>query len=170
MKIIGFQKILCNLCKKEHLVQTIEQSKEVIYNDKHVVFNEVCCRCLNILDNNLFYLSEQIYENKMRVLSQYRINEKLLSSQEIIDFRKKYNLTASELSILLGWNPDVIDKIEHEYVQDKEMDNLLRKAIESPAFMYHRLKRVDKQFSDYKKTELEVLILKEINLKKDYVE
>lgn len=169
--VLGFQKVLCSICNTEHLVEVIQEEKVVEYKKQTISYWDVHLRCLNAKEHNEFYTDEQKKINQISIIDQYRKNNNLLLSSEIVQIREHYNLTTQELSVLLGWKQDLIYLYENTAPQSHYENDILLKIINNPSFLYHRLKRDPAiLINKTKRAKLELQLLKEISEKQDFFE
>lgn len=75
---------------------------------------------------------KQMQENDIRLKDAYREKEGLLTSKQIRDIRVKYNISQSDLCVLLGWGAKTITRYESHQVQDKAHDTILKKIDQDP--------------------------------------
>ena len=75
---------------------------------------------------------KQMQENDIRLKDAYRKKEGLLTSKQIRDIRVKYNISQSDLCVLLGWGAKTITRYESHQVQDKAHDTILKKIDQDP--------------------------------------
>ncbi len=101
MKIIKSEKHLCTCCMEEHKVKTVLVNEQATFKDVKVVY-DACYLYCDVAEE--FYMNEQqVQENDIRLKDAYRKAEGLLTSVEISDIRAKYDISQSDLCILLRW-------------------------------------------------------------------
>lgn len=66
---------------------------------------------------------------------EYRKLKSMVQPNEIVDFRKKYNLSQKELSDILGFGGATLSRYENGSIQDQVHDNVLRLAMETNNFL-----------------------------------
>ena len=88
----------------------------------------------------------------------YRVKQNLLTSTQIIDIRKKYNLNQKELSSMLGWGGATISRYETKLIQDETYDGVLRLVAKNPAFALEKLMRHKDLFTDDRFFEISTLL------------
>ncbi len=133
-------KMLCPLCGKEHEIEIRERTSKVEIKGQRVAYKETFYFCeFSDEDENEFVDGKMLNQNLLRVKDAYRENNGLLTSNEIKDLRKKYSLTQTELSTILGWGEITITRYESKQIQDKAHDELLRQFNEDPSWAYESL-------------------------------
>ena len=90
----------------------------------------------------------------MAARNAYRKAHHLLTSTEIIDIRKKYDLSQKELARMLGWGDVTISRYETKYIQDETHDNLLRMIAKDPLAAKEYLERNKLGFSEKRFNEI----------------
>ena len=60
----------------------------------------------------------------IRLKDAYRKKEGLLTSYEIADIRAKYEISQSDLCLLLGWGGKTITRYDSHQVQDRAHDTI----------------------------------------------
>ena len=119
-----------------------------------------------------------INENLLNAKNAYRKKHNLLTSNEIIDIRKKYNLSQVDFSRLLGLGDVTITRYETKAIQDETYDSILRRVKDDPSFVLELLqKNGDKLSADKVQDIKEIMVSHKkeieenkvrINLKSDY--
>ena len=65
------------------------------------------------------YTKEQVTRNMKAQKSAYLIAKGAVNPIEIVSFRKKYEIAASVLSLILGFSKNTISNIENEYPHER---------------------------------------------------
>lgn len=68
-----------------------------------------------------------IDRNDLSMKDAYRKKMGLLTSDEIVQMRQRYQISQTDLAAVLGWEQDLITRFETHLVQDKAHDDLLRR-------------------------------------------
>ena len=130
MEILKTERKLCFCCMDEHDVATVRvletneiKGTVVQYYAKH----EYC----NLADE-LYTPEEMISSNDIAMKDAYRKANGLLTSQEICEIRKKYMISQTDLSLVLGWGGKTITRYEGHQIQDVAHDSILRKIDDDP--------------------------------------
>lgn len=137
MKIIQSRKQLCTCCMEEHEVKTVRVIEYTSFKDVQVNYEATYFYC--DLAEELYMDELQIQENDMAMKDAYRREEGLLTSKEIIGIRGKYNISQSDLCLLLGWGGKTITRYEGHQVQDKAHDTILKKLDTDPEWFLNLL-------------------------------
>ena len=131
----------CPLCGKDH---EVEERKKIAYvtikNDK-ISYEEKYYFCSNAKNEQEFEIGPMINENLLNAKNAYRKKHNLLTSNEIIDIRKKYNLSQVDFSRLLGLGDVTITRYETKAIQDETYDSILRRFKNDPLFVLELLKK-----------------------------
>ncbi len=130
MKIIKSEKRLCTCCMEEHEVKTVLVKDWMTFKNVKVAYDATYLYC--DIAEELYMDEQQMQENDVLLKNAYRKAEGLLTSAEIIDIRAKYNISQSDLCILLGWGGKTITRYESHQVQDKAHDTILKKIDQDP--------------------------------------
>ncbi len=146
MNIIKKEKILCMSCMEEHEVSLIKLNETNVFKGIEVKYDATYFYCEN---SEEYYTNEEmISSNDISMKNAYRVKVGFLTSNEIINIRRKYRISQSDLSTLLGWGEKTITRYESHQVQDVAHDTVLRKINEDPEWYFELLKRNKEKFSD----------------------
>lgn len=121
---------LCLCCMEEHEVVLVKVDEKNVFKNVEVEFESIYEYC----EETDEYLEpeELISKNDISFKNAYRAKVGLLTSDEIIAIRKKYGISQSDLSLLLGWGEKTIARYEGHQVQDAAHDSILRKIESDP--------------------------------------
>lgn len=140
----------CEMCGKEHSVEIIKEMATTYIKDELVEYEETIYFCSNCDEDEAYYVPAKILnENLMNARNAYRKMKGLLLSDEIVEFRKKYNLSQTELSKIMGFGESTISRYESKFIQDETHDNMLRIVIENPLELHKLLEKNKEQFDEY---------------------
>jgi len=153
----------CPICNIEHDVEIRREKTNAIIKNKEVEYFETIYLCKNSTNENKFVPVKIMDENLLKARDAYRKDIGLLTSNEIKDIRKKYSLTQSEFSKMLGFGEITITRYESKKIQDETYDYLIRMAGENPLYAYESLKRNKSRFSIIKYEEIKKRIKNNIN-------
>lgn len=146
MDIVKKEKILCVSCMEEHEVPMVKVRETNVFKDMEVEYEATYFYCEN---SDEYYADEEmISSNDIAMKNAYRAKVGLLTSHEIVDIRKKYGISQSDLATLLGWGAKTITRYESHQVQDVAHDTVLRKINEDPEWYLELLKRNKDDFSE----------------------
>lgn len=99
------------------------------------------------------YTKEQINRNMKALKSAYLIAKGAASPSEIIEFRNKYHIAASTLSVILGFSKNTISNIENEGITSLPSGRLIKMCLENKDIMYSYIKVCD-AIDNQKKEEI----------------
>lgn len=139
---------------KERTQFCIECREETMYRIQHVS----CRKCIKDKEYE-FIISEAVCEkcgeavnipglmdsNAQEVDRQYRLQEGIVSIDDIHDLMEVYKIGKAPLSLALGFGEITITRYLSGQVPSKEYSDIIRKALESPMFMIEKLnENIDK--------------------------
>ena len=122
----------CPFCDEQHAIQIRKRLTQAIVKNEPVEYEQVYYYCP--IEDEEFVPGKIADENLLKARDEYRKKKGLLSSHEIKEIRKEYNLTQKEFSNLLGWGDVTIQRYETKLIQDETYDNLMRMVLDNPAF------------------------------------
>lgn len=146
MKAIKSEKKLCLICMEEHEVQTVILEDTEEFKGEEVSFDatyEYCAHADEYLE-----IEDMIKENSLAMKDAYREKAGLLTSQEIIAIRDKYEVSQKDFSEILDWGRATITRYENHQVQDRAHDDVLRKIDSDPKWFLQMLTRAKGKISD----------------------
>lgn len=151
MKIVKSEKRLCPCCMEEHEVKTVLVEETATLKNSKVEYEASYLLCENA--EELYMEESQMQENDIRLKNAYRKKQGLLTSEEIVAIRLKYEITQSDLCVLLGWGAKTITRYESHQVQDRAHDTILRKIGQDPEWFLTLLEDAKEHFPEttYKK-------------------
>jgi len=146
MKTIKNEKKLCLICMEEHEVKTVIVKDKEEYKGEEVSFNAIYEYCVNADE----YLETEVMikANSLAMKDAYREKVGLLTSREIIEIRKKYDVSQKDFSKILDWGRATITRYENHQVQDRAHDDVLRKIDSDPKWFLQMLGRTKGKISD----------------------
>jgi len=103
----------------------------ITYDEVYHLDHEVDENTGMIIKENLvpYYTKDQSNRNLKSLKSAFLIAKGAASPSEIISFRKKYQIAASVLSIILGFSKNTISNIENEGVTSLPSGRLIKLCI-----------------------------------------
>ncbi len=121
-------KVYCPYCRKD---VEYDLEKRDIKEFRGVVVDTyenvpVCKKCGNDL-----YISDIENENNKRIYDIYRSKEDIIKPQDIVNLRKKYNISQRELTYILGFGKMTINKYERGSLPTKSQSDYLKLLIEN---------------------------------------
>ena len=135
MKLMQSEHRLCTCCMEEHDVKTVRMMEHVSYKRVSVDYEAVYFYC--DVAEELYMDESQIKKNDAAMKNAYRKSQGLLTAQEIAEIREKYDISQSDLCMLLGWGGKTITRYESHQVQDKAHDSILRKLDQDPEWFIY---------------------------------
>lgn len=114
-------------------------NKEVSYTIRENLINEYKGQIVNIKENIAvcnecgkdIYVPEIEEDNFNRLYSKYRELTGLISKDEIIKLREKYNMSQRELVAILGWGKMTINRYENGALASKSHSDILKDIIKN---------------------------------------
>ena len=98
---------------------------------------------INKKDKVRHYTKEQVNRNLKSLKSAYLIAKGAASPNEIIEFRNKYHISASTLSIILGFSKNTISNIENEGITSLSSGRLIKLSLNNKELMFHYIEVCD---------------------------
>jgi len=138
MNVIKSEKRICPCCMEKHDVNTVVIDDHTTFKNVDVDYTAQYYYCDKA--DELYTDENQISANDISMKDAYRSKTGLLTSSQIVDIREKYDITQSDLCILLGWGEKTITRYESHQVQDKAHDTILRKIDSDPEWFISLLK------------------------------
>ena len=125
-------KVFCLNCdeEKEYYTKDIEMSFTVKGVEvKTTVKQAYCCEC-----NKGVFVYQIERENQRKIFDAYKKSFGLLTSEEIISIRKKYNLSQRQLAKLIKCGEKNIARYENGAIQDQPINLLIKMLDEHPEY------------------------------------
>ncbi|MEM9888216.1 MAG: transcriptional regulator [Bacteroidota bacterium] len=130
------------LNREENPVEELQRHVSKEYNNISLSYDEVYYLDYEVDENTGMinkdklvphYTKDQVARNLKSLKSAYLIAKGAASPNEIIDFRKKYQMPASILSIILGFSKNTISNIENEGVTSLPSGRLIKLCLSDKA-------------------------------------
>lgn len=138
----------CPICNKVHELEIKTRETKGYIKGEVVEYEEKYLECLDTAsEENEFVSASVMDENLLKARDAYRIKKGLLTSEEIAEIRRYYDLTQHEFSSLLGWGEVTVTRYESKTIQDETYDHLMRMTREDPLFALESLTRHKEKFS-----------------------
>lgn len=90
-----------------------------------------------------YYTKDQVNRNTKSLISAYMIAKGAAAPAEIINFRTKYQIAASTLSLILGFSKNTISNIENEGVSSLSSGRLIKMCLNNNDIMRQYIKVCD---------------------------
>lgn len=145
MNVISSEKRLCECCMERHTVQRIAELETTMFKNSEVDFVAEYFYCDRAQER--YEDEEMISKNDISMKNAYRKKNDLLTTEEIQSIRKMYDITQSDLCILLGWGEKTIARYESHQVQDNAHDTILRKLAADPGWFIDLLGKAKSSFT-----------------------
>ena len=146
MKVLKSEKCLCPSCMEEHEVKTVLVEESSFFKEEKICYEANYMLCDNTKE--LFANEQQLSQNDLNLKNAYRKKHGLLTSEEIVSIRSKYNITQNDLCLLLGWGGKTIARYEGHQIQDKAHDSILKKIDQDPEWFIELLDASNSQFKE----------------------
>jgi len=98
-------------------------------------------------------------QNLLNARNAYRRKHGLLTSDEIVEIRKRYGLSQADLARLLGWGEITISRYESKAIQDEAYDNILRIIMDNPLTLYEFFQKNCNAFTSEKRAIIKEKIM-----------
>lgn len=153
----------CPFCECEHELDYIEETDIIEVKGEEVEYDSHYYYCANHPEEvDGFVSGKMMDENLLRARNAYRKKHSLLTSDEIVGIRKKYNLSQAELANMLGWGGATISRYETKQIQDEAHDTILKTINENPKEALKHLERNEAAFSPVRYSEIKDGVTKAI--------
>lgn len=159
--------MFCPICCKEHKISIKKEIRTIEYKRKKIQYVNESYFCSNC--NECFEDEELGNKNLNNIVDQYRQEQNLLTSNEIVNILEKYKISQKDLAILLGMGEVTITRYVTGVVQEVTNNNLLVLARDNPRYLLERLNEKEKEFGKKKVEKLRKNILSFISGKNDYL-
>lgn len=155
-KLIKKVEMDCPFCNKNHTIEKRKRTTESIIKKERVTYQEEYYLCTETNEEeNEFVNAKLMDENLLKARDVYRKNKGLLTSKDIKDIRKKYNLTQAEFSHLLGLGEITITRYESKLIQDETYDKIIRLIGGNALLALDCLKENKDKFKSHRFNEIE---------------
>ena len=127
----------CIECREETMyrIQPVSCRKRIKDKEYDFIISEaVCEKCGETVN-----IPGLMDSNAQEVERQYRLQEGIVSVNDIRDLMEVYRIGKAPLSLALGFGEVTITRYLSGQVPSKEYSCIIRKALESPVFMIERL-------------------------------
>ena len=141
--------VYCPYCKKE-VEYKIEKRDVKEFRGIEINSYEnvaVCKEC----DQNL-YVNEIEEKNNQRIYEIYREKANIIKPQDIVDLRKKYDISQRELTAILGFGKMTINRYERGGVPTKSQSDYIKLLIENDNKFVEKVKEAYKNGNINEKT------------------
>lgn len=153
----------CPYCNSIHTLEKRKRDTQNIVKGEIVDYEEIYYLCpITEEEENEFAPAGIMDKNLLMARDAYRTSKGLLTSSEITEIRKFYELTQNEFSNLLGWGDITVTRYESKTIQDETYDRLMRMALENPLFTLERLEKNKEKFTEQKYMKIRKKVVERI--------
>jgi len=153
----------CPFCDESHAVEFRKKITQSLVKNEPIEYEQFYYYCP--IEDEEFVPGKIMDENLLRARNEYRKKKALLSSDDIKEIRKSYDLTQKEFSNLLGWGDVTIQRYETKLIQDETYDNLMKMVSENPSFALELLDKHQDMFPKDRFNEIRKFIKSKIKEK-----
>ena len=129
-----------------HEVWTVQVEEKMSFNQVEVRYLATYEYCS--MTEEYIATEEMMRQNDIAMKDAYRKISGLLTSREIMDIRRRYHVSQSDLAILLGWGKKTLTRYETHQVQDMAHNDILMKIGEDPEWFIVLLERSQSKVSE----------------------
>lgn len=150
------------LTRENELTVELRETVEKVYKGIELSYVEVSYLDFEVDENTgminkkkkvKHYTKDQVTRNMKALKSAYLIAKGAAAPTEIINFRTKYHIAASTLSVILGFSKNTISNIENEGVTSLTSGRLIKMCLKNKDIMHYYIKVCD-AIDNRKKEEL----------------
>lgn len=152
---------ICPFCGNNDEIYLVTQKTDATIKNQLVKYVEKICRCNNCKEE--FEDGALLHDNLLAGRDAYRVQNHLLTSDEIAQIRKKYKLSQADFSLALGWGEITITRYETKQIQDSTYDMVLRLVNKDPFMFLKILENNKNNFTEEKYKSIEENIRSTIN-------
>ena len=130
-------KVYCPYCREEKKYN-VEKREVKEFRGKEIDTYEnvaVCLACKNEL-----YIAKLEEENTQRIYDVYRKTENIISAEDIISLRNKYDISQRELTAILGFGKMTINRYERGGLPTKSQSDYIKLLIENESKFIEKVK------------------------------
>lgn len=146
MELIDTRSKLCPACMKIHDVSIVNLEERAEFKGQSVTFVATYEYCQ--LADEYIETEELIKQNDLTMKNAYRKQNDLLTSEEIVAIRERYDVSQKDFSEILDWGGATITRYENHHVQDRVHDDVLCKLATDPNWFIQLLNRKKGQIPD----------------------
>jgi DNA-binding XRE family transcriptional regulator len=150
------------LTRKNEVTDELKESVKEIYKGISLVYDEFYYLDYEVDEDTgrinkdkkvRHYTKNQVERNLKALKSAYLIAQGAADPIEIISFRKKYDIPASILSLILGFSKNTISNIENEGITSLPSGRLIKICLSNRDIITNYIKMCN-SIDEHKKTEL----------------
>jgi len=119
---------ICPSCEEMTILETVWENEMIVVRGEQIAVKAKYQKCLECGEKSIDLNDE--YDHLVEAYKIFRHRHGMIQPEEIRAFRKRYGLSQSELSRLLGWGETTLSRYENGALQDETHDTALRLAME----------------------------------------
>lgn len=140
------------LTRENELTVELRETVKKIYKNLELTYQEVYYLEYEVDENTgminkskkvKHYTKDQVTRNLKALKSAYMIAKGAATPKEIINFRTKYHIPASTLSLILGFSKNTISNIENEGVTSLPSGRLIKMCLNNKDIMAYYIQVCD---------------------------
>lgn len=163
-KVVKKIQMDCPLCDTFHEIEQRCRITDTIIKGEKISYEETYYFCRNSdIDENEFSTGEMENQNLLNARNAYRSSHDLLTSVEIVEIRKMYDLSQVDFAKLLGWGEATISRYESKAIQDEAYDNMMRIIRDNPLTALEFLDKNHGKFAPERYNKIKEKILENIH-------
>ena len=137
MERIKSEKKMCPSCMEVHDVYTVKVPESNQFKGVKVNYCAVYEYCER--SDEFWATEDMIASNDIAMKNSYRVRQGLLTTNDIAAIRAKYQISQTDLAILLNWGEKTITRYEGHQVQDAAHNTVLAKIDSDPEWFIELL-------------------------------
>ncbi len=138
--------ISCPFCGKDDKIYLVKQKTSVKIKEQLVEYKEEIYKCESCGEE--FEDGKLTSLNLLSARDAYRKKNNLLTSSQIAQIRKGFNLSQADFSLALGFGEVTITRYETKQIQDSTYDMILRMVQKSPFMLLQILEKNKNNFTE----------------------
>jgi putative zinc finger/helix-turn-helix YgiT family protein len=131
---------------EEHDVYKVQKTETLDFKNKDIIYEALYEYCEYA--DELLETEEMIKQNKLMMIDEYRKQDGLLTSNDLINIREKYSVSQKDFSEILDWGKATITRYENHQVQDRAHDDVLRMVQSDPKWFLDKLELAKERISN----------------------
>lgn len=157
------------LTRKNSTTDELYDVVEKVYKGIQLQYNEsfyldyIVDEDTGLISNDLkdkHYTKNQMDRNIKALKNAYHIAKGSASPSEIINFRNKYNISASTFSMILGFSKNTISNIENDGITSLSSGRLIKMCLDNTKLVYKYVQLCD-SIDNTKKEEISKRLMEE---------
>lgn len=150
---------------EEHDLHCVVVREKNIFKGKEIEYDAIYEYCENTGEYSAD--EEMIISNDISMKNAYREQMGILTTNEIINIRKRYSMSQKDLAYILGWGGKTITRYEGHQVQDVAHDAVIRKINDDPEWFLELLEKNKNKIAEHAYEKYKNEISKEYEIMQD---